>query len=83
MIYILFSCGATDTPGENWKGVSEKKQAEYRRTIEDARPLPLRTRLVLTIIQEEAEDYFNGSKSVDEVTKVVNNRVQLYLDEGK
>lgn len=33
--------------------------------------------------EKRAEDYFNGSKSMDEVTKVINNRVQLYLDEGK
>ncbi len=62
---------------------SEEKLTEYRETIQEARPLPLRTRPILTIILEEAEDYFNGSKGVDEITKVVNNRVQLYLDEGK
>ena len=62
---------------------SEEKQTEYRQAIETARPLPLRTRPILTIILEEAEDYFNGSKNGDEITKIINNRVQLYLDEGK
>lgn len=30
---------------------------------------------------EEAGDYFNGSKSVEEVSSVINNRVRLYLEE--
>ena len=41
---------------------SEEKLTEYRETIQEARPLPLRTRPILTIILEEAEDYFNGSR---------------------
>lgn len=70
-------------PAYYGEDTSEEKLTEYRETIQEARPLPLRTRPILTIILEEAEDYFNGSKSVDEITKVINNRVQLYLDEGK
>ena len=75
--------GADYTPAYYGEDTSEEKLAEYRQTIREARPLPLRTRPILTIILEEAEDYFNGSKSGDEITKIINNRVQLYLDEGK
>lgn len=53
----------------------------YKKAIEDARALPIRTAPILTIIQEEAKDYFNGSKSAEEISRVINNRVQLYLDE--
>ena len=35
------------------------------------------------IVQEEAEVYFDGTKSAEEVAKVIDNRVQLYLDERK
>lgn len=62
---------------------SEKKQEEYRKAIEDARPLPIRTEPVLAIVLQEAEDYFNGGKSAEEVSKVINNRVRLYLEEMK
>ena len=55
----------------------------YKKAIEDARPLPMRTAPILAIIQEEAKDYFNGSKRVEEIIQVINNRVQLYLDERK
>lgn len=63
--------------------ISEQKQAEYINAIEDARPLPTRTAPILTVILEEAQDYFNGSKSAEEVSQVINNRVQLFLDERK
>ena len=52
-------------------------------TLEDARPYPLRTAPILDIISEEAADYFNGSKSAAEVARLVANRVQTYLDEGR
>ncbi|MCH5341957.1 MAG: extracellular solute-binding protein [Acetatifactor sp.] len=35
------------------------------------------------IVMEEAEAYFAGTKSAEEVAKVIDNRVQLYLDERK
>lgn len=62
--------------------VSEKRQAEYKKVIEEARPLPRRTAFLLDIILDEAQDYFNGYKSPEQVGTVINNRVQLYLDEN-
>ncbi len=63
--------------------LSAKKQEEYRNAVENVRFLPLRTVPVLKIILEEAEDYFNGTKSAEEVSRVLDNRVQLFLDEEK
>jgi len=63
--------------------LSEEKKAEYLRAIEEAKPLPIRTAPILKIILDEAEAYFDGYKSVDEISRVINNRVQLYLDERK
>ena len=56
---------------------------EFTKTLEDARPYPLRTVPILDIIGEEAADYFNGSKGAEEVARLVTNRVQTYLDEGR
>ena len=36
-----------------------------------------------TIISEEAEYYFSGSKSVDEVVNIIQNRVNLYVQENR
>ena len=33
------------------------------------------------IIMEELRAHFSGQKTVDEMTMVIQNRVQLYLDE--
>lgn len=33
------------------------------------------------IIEEELESYWSGTKSAEEVAKIIDNRVQLYLDE--
>lgn len=37
--------------------------------------------VVWTIVAEETEDFWSGRKSAEEVAKVIDNRVQLYLDE--
>ena len=69
--------------GYTKEDATEEKQAEYREAMEEARPFPIRTVPILNIILEEAAEYFGGAKSVEEVSRVVTNRVQLYLDERK
>lgn len=49
--------------------------------IESASPEKSVERAILEIINEEAAYAFDGSKSAEEVAKVTQNRVQLYLDE--
>ena len=63
--------------------ITDEIIAEFRETLEAARPYPLRTVPILDIIRDEAEDYFNGSKSAKEAGRNVTNRVQTYLDEGR
>lgn len=38
---------------------------------------------ILDIINEEAQAYYNGAKSVEDVVKVIQNRVQIYVDENR
>ncbi len=78
-----FEKGKGYIPVYHGENTSAEKVNAYKKAIEDARPLPTQTAPILTIIQEEAEDYFNGSKNAEEVSRVINNRVQLYLDERK
>lgn len=35
------------------------------------------------IVEQETEDYWNGSKSAEDVALIIDNRVQLYLDEHR
>lgn len=73
--------GHTLTPAYYGENTSEEKKKEYKKALDEARPLPMGTSLILTIVREESAYYFNGSKSADEVISMINNRVQLYLNE--
>lgn len=80
---VRYENGKQLKPAYYGENTSEEKREAYKKAIEDARPLPIRTAPILAIVLDDAEDYFNGSKSAEEVSKVINNRVQLYLDERK
>lgn len=72
---------------EDWvsfqaEDVTEEWMEEYRKAMEEVRTIPLRTEPILEIICQEAEDYFRGVKSTEQVAETVRNRVQLYLDEN-
>jgi len=76
-----FENGHIYHPAYYGEDTSEEKRKEYKEAIENARPLPIRTAPILNIILEETSDYFNGSKTAEEVSTIINNRVQLYLSE--
>lgn len=61
--------------------VADEIIEEYTGMMEDTRTYSIRTAPILAIISEEAEDYFQGNKSSEEVSRLITNRVQLYLDE--
>lgn len=60
---------------------TEERLEELTEILEDARFFPTRNLPILDIIYEEAGDYFNGIKGIDEITAIIENRVQVYLDE--
>lgn len=60
------------------------ERVEYlKETLENTRFLPTKTDPILSIIYEEAQAYFAGLKDINEVTVLIENRVQLYLDENR
>ena len=68
---------------EDREFLEKEKIPYFEKMLEEARHLPIRPVPVIDIICEEAEQYFNGSKSVEEVVSVIENRVNLYLNERK
>ncbi|MCM1027860.1 MAG: hypothetical protein NC432_15650 [Roseburia sp.] len=67
---------------EVWKSdITEEWVEAYTKLYEEAKPLPVRTKPLLEIICEEADGYFTGGKSMEQVIGLIENRVQLYLDE--
>ncbi len=75
----------------DWYNLSEEAAASYviterqmnmaKETIEKAVFRSDTWLQIRWIIQEEAEYYFSGSKPLDEVIDIMQNRVQLYLNE--
>ena len=59
------------------EGIEEK----FWEGIANAKPASYRTGQVIDIIKEEAEFYFMGDKTIEEVSAVIENRVKLYLAE--
>lgn len=57
--------------------------SELKELIGDARYLPIDTETIRVIINDETFDYFNHKQSKEDTIRKIENRVQLYLDEGK
>ena len=55
---------------------------EYMDIMENGHTIGSHTQ-VRDIIMEEAQVYFDDGRSAEETAKIIQNRVQLYLDEGK
>lgn len=77
---IVYTVPANKRFGEEF---TEEQAEEARQLFAGARTLPYRIKPLLAIIREETAAYFDGSKSMEEVIALVQNRVQLYLDEYK
>ncbi|MDE6128998.1 MAG: extracellular solute-binding protein, partial [Lachnospiraceae bacterium] len=65
-----------DTPA-----VQEEQLARFWECLNSAETAPYRTEHILEIIKEEAELYFTGDKSIEEISGIIENRVRLYLAE--
>lgn len=65
------------------KPLTEQDMEELRQILEEARYPVFQTEEILDIICEEAQHYFNGVKSVEQVADVIENRVRLYLKEHR
>lgn len=55
---------------------------EVLKTV-DFTPKSMQKQAVVSIIMEEAGFYFSGDKTVEEVTKIIQNRVQILIDENR
>lgn len=71
-----------------WKGNKLKIFEDGTNSIQEANafleqcvPAPRRYAVIEEIIDEELGAYFANDKSANEVAKIIDNRVQLYLDE--
>lgn len=61
--------------------VTEESIADCLAWIDRGKQAPTQTEYILGIVQEEAEFYFMGDKSIEEISDTIENRVRLYLME--
>lgn len=64
--------------------VNEDRMKAMRAAIETADFLPFTVteEQIIAIVCEEAEQYFSGAKSLEEVQGIMNNRISILLQEG-
>lgn len=56
---------------------------DYKAFLENCVPAPATNVLLENIVWEEAEAFLEGDKPAREVARIINSRVQMYLDENR
>lgn len=71
---------------DNWNvdiyAATQEEIDGIRHLIEIARPLSGESEEIYSIIGEEAAPYFAGQKSAEEVAKIIQSRLQIYVSEN-
>lgn len=62
---------------------TEEERETLQRLLDSVAPSDPRMNVVQNIVMEEREAYFAGQKSLDEVIRIIDNRVGLYLKENE
>lgn len=66
---------------DNLPGPTQEDFDNVMLTMENMRYLTSRDEIILRMIEEEAQAYFSGQKSKEEVTDIIQSRVGLYVAE--
>lgn len=71
---------------EDWEteiyGASAEQIEELRVLMEEAKPVNRNNAEILNIITEEAQAYFVGQKSAEDVAKIIQSRVSIFVSEN-
>ncbi len=81
MIYPKVTWGYDDWEAEIYAATPEQVQA-VRDLIDTSVAATDNDQTILSIIQEEAQGYFEGQKSAQDVASVIQSRVQTYVSEN-
>ncbi len=73
--------------GDDWTytyhAVTQDEILKMREIISMAKPVDEHFQQIYEIIDEEAQPFYNGQKSVDEVVSVIQSRVSIYVNENR
>ena len=93
----LFDEGGNPLPAHGEKGVkfgfsgweytyhacTDEEIDQVKELLEVAKPVKNSDNLVMAIIEEEVQAFYVGQKSAEDVAKIIQSRVQLYVDENR
>lgn len=82
-IQPLNSTWGYDTLEVEIKPLTQEEVSMFRDLIDSADHLVYSQEDIINIITEEADSYFSGQKSKEEVTEIIQNRVSTYVNENK
>lgn len=63
--------------------LSAEEEKMYRDLIDNTTKISADNSQVMTIIDEEAANYFNGQKGLDETADIIQNRVSTFVNENR
>ena len=63
--------------------IDEERLAYVKEYILNSKDLPVVDNKLLEIIAEELEPYYNGDKTLDEVTAIIQSRAEIYMNENR
>lgn len=66
----------------DYHACTEEEMATLRQLIDIAVPLPSSDSEILSIIDEEAEPFYKGQKSLDDVVDTIQRRISMYVGEN-
>jgi len=79
--HIINFYEGNDTFREGHFSITAEQEERVIKAWEDALPDTYENQMIREIVEEETQAYFAGQKSLDETCKVIQNRVQLFLNE--
>lgn len=63
--------------------MSQEEAASFQNLVDSIDHMYYYDQNIMNIVLEEAESYFNGEKSAEEVAEIIQNRVQTYVNENR
>lgn len=77
--------GSADVAGGDKNNTSEEEQVKERiyYLLDNCVGQRYYDEDIYTIVEEEAQGYFAGTKSLEQTVATIQNRVQLYIDEKR
>lgn len=70
------------TSGKEFREITKEDEEQLLSIVEGLRFTSNQDEIILQVVKEEAQEYFQGQKSEEETAGIIQNRIQMYLWEN-